>query len=106
MSIFFGQFLFHIGRKLRKVKHKFKFEIHHCISEKGEIFTDAYGRWRIQDKSGHVYQRAYTTKNDSVYWRCQYFRNKNYNCKAKIQSCVDGWIRSRALDHNHPVAFK
>ena len=65
------------------------------------MFTDPYGRWRIRDKFGHVYQRAYSNKDGSHYWRCQYFRNKNYHCKAKILSSVDGYIVNTTGLHNH-----
>ena len=67
------------------------------------MFTNAHGKRRIRDSLGHVYQKAYTQKNGSSYWRCQYYQKENFPCNAYMQVAADGLILYSSGEHTNHV---
>ena len=65
------------------------------------MFKNIYGRLRMQDGFGYIYQNYAKLPDGSSYWRCEYSRKAGHaSCKVRAKISNDILV-SRTGQHNH-----
>jgi len=68
---------------------------------KAELFNTSQGQLRLKDSQGFLYHKAYIKPCGSSYWRCQFYRNSPFKCKARVLVDPNCWILKYSDTHNH-----